>query len=335
MSGNTAGKKTVTFIQRKPRQVGNYSVEFIFNDVRERLKDRIDARILTSKYESAGFFKRLYNCLEARFRQKGIGHVTGDVNYLGLFLSRRRTIHTILDCVFLDGTTGIKHKVLKYFWLTVPVKRSRFLTAISTATKNEILKYASCKPDKIHVIPVAISERFKAVPKVFNATQPRILQVGTAANKNIPRLIEALKDISCILVIIGRKNEAYEQLLKAAGLQYEYRSGLSDEEMMQEYIKADLIAFVSVYEGFGMPILEGQAVGRPVITANLSSMPEVAGDAALLVDPFDVKAVADGIRKIIADEGFRNGLLMKGFENIKRFHPDVIARQYLALYEKI
>jgi glycosyltransferase involved in cell wall biosynthesis len=256
------------------------------------------------------------------------------VNYLGLLLPRKRAIHTILDCVFLDSTSGFKHKVLKYFWLTVPVKRSKFLTAISTATKNEILKYSGCNPDKIHVIPVAISERFKPVPAPFNQAKPRILQVGTAANKNIPRLVEALKGLPCVLVIIGRKNEEYERLLQEAGLEYEYRSGLSDAEMMHEYIKADIIAFASIYEGFGMPILEGQAVGRPVITANISSMPEVAGDAAVQVDPFDVNAIRNGILKIVHDEPFRNGLVARGFENIQRFHPDVIARQYLELYKK-
>src|SRR5207249_2293530 len=88
----------VTFFQRKPRSVGNYSVEFIFNDVRLRLKDCILARTVFSKYESNGLFKRIYNCLEAAFKQGDVNHVTGDVNYLGLFLYKKKTIHTILDC---------------------------------------------------------------------------------------------------------------------------------------------------------------------------------------------------------------------------------------------
>ncbi|HYC30508.1 MAG TPA: hypothetical protein VEB42_16850, partial [Chitinophagaceae bacterium] len=103
----THSKIPVTFIQRKARQVGNYSVEFMFKDLRQRLADKIDSRIVESKFESRGLFKRLYNCLDAFFRQGKINHVTGDINYIGLLLNKKRTIHTILDCVFLNSTTGI------------------------------------------------------------------------------------------------------------------------------------------------------------------------------------------------------------------------------------
>lgn len=328
-------KPFVTFFQRKARTVGNYSVEFIFDDVRRRLADKIDARIAFSKYESTGLFKRLYNCIEAAWRQRGVGHVTGDVNYLGLFLSPKRTIHTVLDCVYLTNSSGIKHKVLKLFWLSIPARRSRFLTAISTSTKNEILRYVACDPDKIKVIYVAISDRFKRKDRPFNKQRPRILQIGAAPNKNIPRLIHALEGIPCVLEIIGKQNEEYERLLKEKNISYEYKWGLSDEEMLQRYEAADIIALASTYEGFGMPILEGQAVGRPVITANVYSMPEVAGDAAYLADPFDVASIRDGILRIINDDNYRESLVQKGFENIKRFDATRIAEQYLELYREI
>jgi glycosyltransferase involved in cell wall biosynthesis len=328
-------KIPVVFIQRKPRKVGNYSVEFIFDDVRARLAGKILPFIYYSKYESAGLFKRLYNCVEAAFRQKKITHITGDVNYLGLFLKPASTIHTVLDCVFLDRSSGLSHKVLKFFWLTIPVKRSRYITAISESTKTEILKYADCDPDKIIVIPVAISEKFKRKDKIFNTAKPVILQIGTAPNKNLPRLIDALKGINCQLHIIGKREEQYEKHLKENGIDYFYLSGLSDAEMIKQYEEADIISFASVYEGFGMPILEAQAVGRVVVTANVFSMPEVAGDAACLVDPFNVQSIREGILKVIEDQEYREKLICKGFENIKRFHPDRIAEQYYQLYKKM
>src|SRR5882757_7528263 len=182
----------VTFFHRKPRGVGNYSVEFIFRDVRQRLAAFIKAKEAFSSYESSGLFKRLYNCLEAAGRQGEVNHITGDINYLGIFLSRKRTIQTILDCVHLSSSAGIKHAVIKLIWVTIPVRRARYVTAISESTKKEILKYVSCDPDKIIVIPVAISERFTAQRREFNADCPRILQLGTAPNKNIPRLAAAL-----------------------------------------------------------------------------------------------------------------------------------------------
>ncbi len=325
----------VVFFHRKPRTIGNYSVEFIFEDIRNRLKGKINSKVVTSKNESQGLWKRLLNCIEA-FQQKGqVNHITGDVNYLSLFLSSKNTINTILDCVHLNSSTGLKYKILKTFWLSIPEKRSRFLTAISESTKKEILRHHACNPDKIVVIPVAISPNFKFKQKEFNKALPRILQVGTAPNKNIPNLIEALKDLPCVLNIVGKKNEMYERLLKKNGIQYIYEGGLSDAEIIERYEMADIITLISTYEGFGMPILEAQAIGRAVITANVFSMPEVAGDSAVVVDPHNINAIRAGFEKIIYDDEFRENRIANGFLNIKRFDPDVIANQYYALYKKI
>ncbi len=325
----------VSYFQRKPRSVGNYSVEFIFRDVSQRLKDRIIARVAISRYESKGLFKRLYNCAEALFRQGDVNHVTGDINFIGILLKKNQTIQTILDCGHLHASTGLKHAVIKLFWVSMPVKRCRYVTAISTATKNEILKYAKCDPDKIVVVPVAISDSFTRNDKPFDKINTRILQIGTAPNKNIERLIEALRGIDCNLVIIGKPNSLYVDKLKEYGIPYSYLSGISDEEMIRQYQLADIIVLPSTYEGFGMPILEAQAVGRPVLTANISSMPEVAGDAACLVDPYNVMEIRDGILRIISDDEYRRGLVTRGFENIKRYDPELIASQYYDLYKKI
>jgi glycosyltransferase involved in cell wall biosynthesis len=325
----------VVFFHRKPRTVGNYSVEFIFNDIRERLKDKIEPIVVFSKYESSGLFKRLYNCIEAWYKQATVNHITGDVNYLGLLLNRKNTIHTILDCVHLETSSGLKYKILKLFWLVIPEKRSRFITAISTSTKNEILKHHACDPEKIVVIPVAISDKFVRKDQDFNAVRPRILQIGTAPNKNIPRLIEALSTIPCVLEIIGKHNPDYEAMLKKYNIEYEYNWGVSDADMIVKYEKADIITLASTYEGFGMPILEAQAIGRPVVTSDAFSMPEVAGNAAALVDPLDIASIRSAFEKIISDAAYRNGLVAAGFENVKRFNPDKIANMYFDLYKTI
>jgi glycosyltransferase involved in cell wall biosynthesis len=328
-------KPRVVFFQRKARSVGNYSVEFIFDDLRGRLNDKILAITHYSPYESKGLLRRLVNCITA-FRQQGVvNHVTGDINYLGLFLSRERTIHTILDCVFVASSSGLKRTLLKYFWLTVPVRRSRFITAISTATKEEILRYVPCDPAKIVVIPVAISKRFVPQPRVFNKTKPLILQIGAAHNKNIPRLIQALANIPCTLRIIGKQSDEYEQLLKKYDVDYLYEWGLTKEEMINTYVNADIVTLLSTYEGFGMPILEAQATGRPVITSNILSMPEVAGNAACLVDPYDVSRMREGFLKIIHNDAYRDQLVRNGFDNIKRFDPEQIALEYFSLYQEI
>jgi glycosyltransferase involved in cell wall biosynthesis len=326
---------SVSFFQRKPHSVGNYSVEFIFEDVRQRLQEKIEARVYLSHYRSTGVLKRLYNCLEAAFRQSGVNHITGDINYLGIFLKKKRTVQTILDCVHMETSRGIRHALLKFFWITVPVKRCSFVTAISESTKREILRYASCDPEKIVVIPVAISPAFLPRPRSFNKNKPLFLQIGTSPNKNIPRLIEAVREIPCRLHIVGRQNPQYVDLLKASGIDFVYESGLSDAEVRDRYEQADLVCFTSTYEGFGMPILEGQSVGRPVVTSNLLSMPEVAGGAAELVDPYDVNSIREGILRVIRDDGYREELVRNGFENVKRFDPQRIAEMYFSLYHKI
>jgi glycosyltransferase involved in cell wall biosynthesis len=288
-----------------------------------------------STYESSGLLKRIYNCLEAIRRQSDVNHVTGDINYIGLFLRKKRTIQTILDCVHLSSSTGVKHAVLKMFWVRIPVRRAQFVTAISESTKKEILKYVQCDPDKIKVIPVAISEKFRRTEKIFDQKDPRLLQLGTAPNKNLLRLIEALKDIPCFLDIVGKHDAHIEELLKKNGIRYQYSWALSDEEVIKKYEQADIVTLVSTYEGFGMPILEAQAVGRPVISSNVYSMPEVAGEAACLVNPFDVQSIRQGILKIISDTDYREGLVRKGYENVKRFDARDIALKYLDLYKEI
>ena len=329
-------KIKVTFFHRKSRAIGNYSLEFMFADVRQRLVDNIDSKVFESTYESSGFFKRLYNVFEATFNQNKVNHVTGDINYVGILFNKNRAIHTILDCIHLKSSSGLKHKILKYFWLHLPQKRSRFITAISTSTKNEILKYApDCNPDKIVVIPVAISEQFVFVEKPFKKSKPTILQLGTAGNKNIENLISALKNIPCKLIIIGVKHLNLIEKLESANLDYTYLHGLTNEEILIQYQNADIITLCSTYEGFGMPILEAQATGRVVITSNCFSMPEVGGNAAHYINPLDVNEMREGFLKIIEDDTYRENLITKGLQNVKRFNPKVIANMYLDLYNKV
>jgi len=330
-------KIKVVFFQRKPT-VGSFSVEYIFDDVRSRLSDEIISIKFVSRFLSIGFFKRVYNIFEAFFHQGDVNHVTGDVHFLTFLLPKKRTVLTILDCVFMNRQDGLAKKILKLFWLTIPIKKSTYITAISEATKKEIVEYSLCNPDKVKVIPVAISSKFKPSSKEFSKSKPVLLHVGMAPNKNFPRLIEALSGLSVKLSVIGKLNEEYISLLKRYSIDYENSYNLTDDEIKQKYSECDILTFVSTFEGFGMPILEAQATGRVVVTSNISSMPEVAGEAAVLIDPFDIDSIRSGIISVIENEKLRESLIQKGFENVKRYDPDLIAKQYeelyLELYEK-
>lgn len=324
----------VVFFHRKPMS-NNFSVEGTFQVTRDAMTADVECVVAQSRYYSSGVFKRLYNILEAFFRQGDVNHITGDVHFLSYLLRRERTLLTILDCVVMYNAKGLKRYLLRLFWYVIPEKRVKLISVISQATKDELIKFISCDPDKVRVVPVCISPNFIRSDKEFNSDKPRILQIGTAQNKNLSNLVSALNGIPCHLDIVGRLTQEQVAILENGGIEFSNSFMLSDAEIIAKYIECDLVAFVSTYEGFGMPILEANAIGRPVITSNILSMPEVAGDAACIVDPCNIIEIRAGILRLINDGVYRDSLIDNGFNNIKRFDPKVVAKQYESIYREL
>lgn len=172
-------------------------------------------------------------------------------------------------------------------------------------------------------------------PKAFNAENPRILQVGTAPRKNVSRLVSAIEGLRCNLHLVGPLSDEIERHLKSCRIDYENSVNIGDAELLKAYDKADIVVFVSLEEGFGMPIIEAQATGRPVIVSDLSPMRDIAGAGALVVDPTDIEAIRTAIRRIVEDEGTRDRIIAAGLENVKRFNANEIAEQYVQVYRRI
>lgn len=323
----------VTFFQRK-RRVSSYSLEFVFDSLRASLADRIQPSVRVAPFYSNGFLRRIGIMLDAKLHEGAINHVTGDNNFTCLLLRKKRTVLTLLDVGDAPTKKGLSGFVLRLFWYKWPSKRCAIITTISEASKRDIIRLTGCDPARVVVIPIAVSEVFRPSRKdSLNAT-PRILQVGTSPNKNLERVIEALSGINCTLAIVGELSENQRACLEHHRIQYENRVGLTTEELYSEYVKADIVVFVSLFEGFGMPIVESQKVGRAVITSNLTSMPEVAGTGACLVDPTNVSDIRGAITKVLTDDEYRNELVKRGLENATRFESTGIAEQYLNIYEK-
>jgi glycosyltransferase involved in cell wall biosynthesis len=271
----------------------------------------------------------------AFFEQSDVNHVTGDVHFLTLGLSKRKTILTVHDCVSLHRLTGLKQALFRFFWYTLPVRKANVITVISEFTKQELLQYVDCAPEAVRVIPDPVSTDFYYVRKPFNDITPRILQIGTKTNKNLTRVVQAVEGITCHLRIIGHLSNQQKLVLERANITYSAIADIPDEQVVKEYRDSDLVVFASTYEGFGLPIVEAQATGRPVITSNIPPMTEVAGDAACLIDPRSVNSIRAGIQKVIKDVAYRESLVRKGIENVKRFSPEQIAKQYADLYREV
>lgn len=324
----------VTQFLRKPAP-GFHSIERVFADVRSGLSPSVCVRVSTSRFESRGLFGRIFNVAEAAFRQGDVNHVTGDTHYLACCLSGRKTVLTIHDCVMMTRLLGLRRWIYWLFWLWIPVCRSAIVTVVSDAARKEVLGYVKCNPKKIRVVPNAVSSEFQPAPKAFNCREPVILQLGTAPNKNFENVVQALHGVSCVLCIVGHLTSSQQSLLDCHRINYVTHADLSRDEIVRLYVQCDIVMFASLYEGFGLPIIEANAVGRAVVTSSRHPMSDVAGDAACLVDPEDVESIRNGIAKIIGDAEYRRVLIDNGFRNAKVYALAEVAAQYEAIYREI
>jgi glycosyltransferase involved in cell wall biosynthesis len=224
---------------------------------------------------------------------------------------------------------------------------------ISESSKRDIVEFLEVPSEKIWVTPLAsryqasdISQETGQRPAALGDS-PYILFVSTLEpRKNVVNLIRAFellktrKEIDHKLVLVGKKGWRFEPIFQAirdsAWKADIYHLGyLSDAEVAATYRHADVFAYPSVYEGFGLPVLEAMTWGCPVVTSNTSSLPEVAGDAAMLVDPDDTEALAEALNQVIGDPALRNTLVERGYQQAAKFSWTRTAKDTLAAYRSI
>lgn len=314
---------------------GGYSIERVFDTVRSSLRNHYSVQVVRCPIPSSSRFWLPMGIWRAKRIHADVMHIVGDVHYIALGLSKAKTILTIHDLNSLDRRRGLRRILYKWIYFTLPLRRCRFVTAISNHTRDQlIIRFPKLKVS-IEVIPDPVPPGFSTRLKAFNTYEPRILQIGTAEHKNLLRLAEALQGMRCSLQIIGRLNEGQRLALRRFGISYRNAADVSDVELIQLYDQSDIVAFVSLAEGFGMPIIEGQAIGRPVLTSNLAPMNEVAGAGACLVDPYSVPDIRNALTRIIENAAYRKTLIDAGSENVRRFSPQIVAQKYSALYDRV
>jgi glycosyltransferase involved in cell wall biosynthesis len=323
----------VRFFFRKPSPAF-HSIEKLFFTIHKFFPEGL-AHIHHAPFESTGFLNRLKIGMDARKNQGQINHITGDIHFIAMFLNPKKTVLTVHDIGSMKQGHWVKKKVIRFFWFYLPLKFVRKITVISEFTKMELLERFSINPEDIVVIPNCYSEiyTFKGI-KEFGE-KPVILQIGTKVNKNLENLIESLAGIDCKLLVVGKLTSTQLSLLENNKMDYENYFHISEEEMLQLYYRSDILAYVSTYEGFGVPVLEANAVGRPVLASAIEPIKSVAGDAAFFVDPCQTADIRKGILKLIEDGALRESLVYKGLANAKRFHPSLVVQKYLQVYKSI
>ena len=320
---------------------GLHSIEGVFGAVRRHLPKDIHVDFVVLDQPSRGLLPRLRNAAQAWRLRGEVNHVTGDVHYLTLALPRDNTLLTVHDLRGLLTKSGLRRLILEIFWYRLPVQRAGTITAISDFTAESLRERYPGSREKIVTVPDPIDDAFFDGGDMSEGgrdpqrTSRSVLLIGTKENKNLPRVFEATHGLDLELTIIGHLSESQKEKLRASKTDFISRTDLSQHEVIDCYKNSSVLLFPSLYEGFGMPIVEAQALGIPVITSDREPMRSVAGGAAVLVDPEDPEAIRQALIRVFDDPDLRLSLVNAGRENAQRFHPATIASQYADLYHAV
>jgi len=271
-----------------------------------------------------------------------------------------RTLLTVHDLSFLHCPGAFVPALLRYLERVVPrsISRADLVLADSARTRSDIVSLLGVPPGKVQVLYSGVHPRFQPEPESGEGERlrtrygigdrPYVLSVGTLQpRKNYVRLIQTFAQLANLqtcdladlqLVIAGGRGWLYQEIFTEAEKHGDcvHILGFVDEaDLPALYRNAALFAFPSLYEGFGLPVLEAMACGVPVVCSDASSLPEVAGDAALLVDPLDTDGLADAMARALEDADLRREMIVRGLAQASRFTWEQAARQLLTTFDDI
>lgn len=349
----------------------NKDIELIGNifymGKREGVRNQIDALKFNTSIcplMPYGVYKRLWKQLPISYH-RFFTKRTELMHFFNVIIPPRiegKVINTIHDLTFCLYPETIDQKHLKFLHSNMKqsVERPDKIITISENSRHEIIKHLHVDPNKIEIVYPGVDpllyqhvlniKEIEQVRERYKLPQNYILYMGTLEpRKNIERIVEAFslfkqnsgpigKDFK--LVLAGKKGWLYDTIFEKV----KYFS-LEQEIIFTDYVEeghkvilyrlASLFIFPSLYEGFGIPVLEAMAGGVPVITSNCSSLPEVAGTAAVLVDPYDSESMAIAMERILSDEEMRQALIREGYQQIKKFNWGRSAQKLYQVYQEV
>ena len=242
-------------------------------------------------------------------------------------------IFTIHDLIHLDiPEERSQFKDLYYHYIVKPatLRASKVLT-VSEYSRQRILKWSGMNPEKVIVVGNGVDPHFSPEGPKHMPGYPYIFYVrNTKPHKNVPALLEAFAKLNTPnlrLLLSGGPDDDTRHLALRLGIydRVVFTGRIPEEELPAYYRGAAVVTMPSLYEGFGLPALEGMACGVPVVVSNTTSLPEVVGDAGILVNPHDAESIADGLNRALTDESLRAELRRRGLERAKLFNWDRVA----------
>lgn len=325
----------VVFIYRSPKM--GFSIDNVFRPIEKKMNEKCEVDSITFSKQNYSLSAIIENIMKVRKYMKknpnAIIHITGTENYLLPFLRKYKTVVTVHDLGFYTAHKKTLRLYLKFpLWIS-SLRLADKVTFISEKSLKEAQELVKFKKGQTCVVMNPVSDVF--VPNLdycFNEQNPTILSIGTGKNKNLERTILAIKDIQCHLRIVGALNAEQKNLLKENSINFSQVENISNEQIIKEYQNCDIVCFPSIHEGFGMPIIEGQAIGKAVVTSDVSPMKEIANGSCSLVNPLDVKSIHDGIINAISNHRKYEQL---GKENVKRFSVDIKTQEYFNIYQTL
>ncbi|RYZ60598.1 MAG: glycosyltransferase family 1 protein [Proteobacteria bacterium] len=271
-------------------------------------------------------------------------------NMAPMFYSGASVVH-IHDLCFVVNPQWYSYTFHTAYNIAIPrlAKKATRVITNSNNSRNDLLQFYNVDASKVRLIYWAVDQTFGA--RETNSTESvtesdYILYVGSLEpRKNIGNLIEAFErmrtrnpDLKTKLVLIGGESPLFADVrlqIKTYHQDVVFKGFVSDEELRQYYRQAQAVAYPSLYEGFGLPPLEAMASGAPVVTSNTSSLPEVVGNAALMVSPYDCDQLAETLALIVRDPLLRREMRARGYEQVKKFNWYRVARNILAVYYEV